>query len=156
MKTTKTLKIALFLFASFSLIYLISCQSSQPESKTVNGIVGRWEYLKTVNPDGTEEFGIIGMEHYYGDGTVIYLNMWLNPFSLDSIPQSQDEIISALQITDGGIGTYETDPENHLLKITLKVSTDTTYIGKPFELKYDIIGDTIVFRDLYYFVRVKE
>ena len=134
---------------------LFSCKPNSPDSEEDYGIVGRWEYLKTVNPDGTEDFRIIGMEHYYSDGTVLYLNMWLNPFSLDSIPASQEKIISALQITDGGRGSYEIDPENNLLTITLIVSTDTAYIGKPFVLKYEIIGDTIIFRDRHYFVRAE-
>ena len=42
------------------------------------------------------------------------------------------------------------------MTITLDVCIDTAYIEKPFDAKYEIIGDTIVFRDIYYFVRVKE
>ena len=156
MKASIRTNITLLFFIVIIITIFISCQTEQIRSEPTDEIVGRWDYLKTVNQDGTEEFGIMGMEHYYQDGTVIYLNMWLNPFSLDSIPQSKDEIISALQITDGGIGTYETDPENNLLKITLRIRTDTIYIDKHFELRYEIIGDTIVFRDKYYFVRVRE
>ena len=141
---------------AFSLLAGLAIGQNSAKSEVQSSIVGRWDYFKTVNPDGSEEYGIMGREHYYSDGTVLYLNMWLNPFSIDSLPKTQKELLSAFQISDGGIGTYEVTPEKNLLRITLDVSTDTAWIGKPFELKYEIIGDTIVFRDLYHFVRVKE
>ena len=96
------------------------------------------------------------MEHYYADGRVIYLNMWMNPFSLDSVPESREELIAAFNVTDGGMGTYELYPEKDSLKITLKTSTDTAWIGKSFEVKYEIIEDTIVFQDKHHFIRVKD
>jgi hypothetical protein len=146
-------KIAIFTYVIF---LLCSCQPISQESKSDIEIVGRWDYLKTVDPDGSEEFGVVGMEHYYTDGTVLYLNMWLDPFSMDSLPKSPEEIMAAHQITDGGIGTYEIDPEKNWLKIHLKVATDTAWFNKSFEFTYKIIGDTIIFRDKYYFVKVKE
>ena len=157
MKTLKPkIRLAAVLSAAALMILSFSCQSGSPDSEADNGIVGRWDYVKTVNPDGTEEFGIIGMEHYYADGTILYLNMWLDPFAMDSLPGSRKEILDALVVTDGGFGSYEFVPENQWLRITLDVCTDTGYIGLPFELKCEIIGDTIVFRDKYFFVKARE
>ena len=157
MKTqVNKINVALLSCASIIVFLFFSCQPSSTDSKVDNGIVGRWEYAKTVNPDGTEVYDMIGMEHYYADGTMIYFIMRLNPFSLDSLPESRDEYIAALVETDGGIGAYKFDPENNMLRIILDVSTDTAYIGKPIEPNCEIFGDTIVFWKKYHFVRVKE
>jgi len=156
MKIQKEINIVLLICCASILAFLNSCQNEQAESETVNEIVGKWEYIKTVRPDGTEEFEMRGIEHYYSDGSMFYLLMFINPFSMDSIPETRNALIAAHTITDGGFGAYKTNPESKLLTITLDVCTDTAYIGKPFEAKYEISGDTIVFRDKYYFVRVRE
>lgn len=148
----KNIRLAAVYSAAVLTFLSFSCQPA-PDSETDNGIVGGWEYFKTVNPDGTEVFDMIGMEHYYADGTMIYLIMRMNPCSLDSIPKSREEILSALVQTEGGFGSYEFDPEDQWLRITLDVCTDTAYIGEPFELKCEIYGDTIIFREKYHFLK---
>jgi len=144
-----------FLSAVVITLFLFSCQPGTPESDREKGIVGRWEYLKTVNSDGTEDYRIMGIEHYYADGRVVYLNMWLQPLSLDSIPKTRDELLTSFDVTDGGMGTYEVNPEKNWLKISLETCTDTALVGKSFELKYEIKEDTMIFRDSHYFIRIK-
>ncbi len=50
--------------------------ASEPAGPEIDPeIVGRWDYQKTVLEDGTEVHNIIGMEHYYADGTAIFANL---------------------------------------------------------------------------------
>ena len=156
MKAPKTLKIALFVCASFITIYLISCQNSQSVSEPTNGIIGKWEYLKSVLPDGSEVKEAIHTEHYYADGSLLFVRMALEPTPLDSFYESADDIKAAYKEIGAGIATYEIDEENSTLSWTSKASSNPDDIGVNYTVEFQIKGDTLIIEGYYYFVRVKE
>jgi hypothetical protein len=126
---------------------------SQPEIDPE--IVGRWDYLKSV-VDGKEVYALVGSEHYYADGKVMFINWHLKPYPMDQVPESSKELAKHHDHYFSGMGTYTTDKENNLLVITPYAVSDTSNLGGFFKVKYEIRGDTIIFVDQYYFTRAEE
>jgi hypothetical protein len=126
-----------------------------PQSEIDPEIVGRWDYLKSV-VDGKEAYALVGSEHYYADGKVIFINWHLKPYPLDQVPESSKELVKHHDHYFSGLGTYTTDRENNLLVITPYALSDTSQLGGSFKVKYEIRGDTIIFVDQYFFTRAKQ
>ena len=124
---------------------LNSCQTKQAESETVNGIVGKWEYFKTVNSDGTEVSDAIHTEHYYDNGSLLWVRMTLNTNSVYSLYDSSDKLKDAFMYCYAGIASYEIDEENNMLSWTDKASSDPDNIGETHKVKFEIDGDTLIF-----------
>jgi hypothetical protein len=119
-------------------------------------IVGRWDYVKTVNEDGSEEYSMIGLEHYYADGTVIFVDMPVKPFAKGKAPNTHEELVAAKLDCWSGLGTFETDKKNNLLSIRTVACNDPESLGESFEVKYEIKGDSIIFEDKYHFKKAKD
>jgi hypothetical protein len=119
-------------------------------------IIGRWDYLKTVKSDGTEEFMNIGREHYYSDGTVIFVNMFVKPYSPYRIPKTHQELATAFESYHSGLGTFETNLHNNVLRIHLISTADTSSLGLIYDFGYKIEDDILIFDDQYYFRRAKD
>lgn len=118
-------------------------------------IVGRWDYLKTLNEDGNEKYSMISMEHYYADGKVMFITMRVTPYALDKVPKTHEELVSALKKYDSGLGIFETNKKNNSLRITRVAGDNRKNLGNAFRVKYKIIGDTLIFDNTYYFIREK-
>ena len=119
-------------------------------------IIGRWDYLKTVRSDGTEELMDIGREHYYPDGTVMFVHMFVKPFSARNIPTTHEELVTAYDSYHSGLGTFETNMYNNVLRIHVISAGDTSSLGLIYDFGYEIKDDIIIFDNTYYFRRVKE
>lgn len=119
-------------------------------------IIGRWDYLRTVGSDGSEELMIIGREHYYSDGTVMFANMLVKPYSMGELPTTHEELVAAYDSYHSGLGTFETNLENNVLRIKIISTRDTSSLGVIYDFKYEIQDDIIIFDDTHYFKRVNE
>jgi hypothetical protein len=106
--------------------------------------------------DGKEVYALVGSEHYYADGKVMFVNWHLKPYPLDQVPETSRELAKHHGHDFSGMGTYTTDRENNLLVITPYAVSDTSQLGGSFKVKYDIRGDTIIFVDQYFFTRAKQ
>jgi hypothetical protein len=126
-----------------------------PQSEIDPEIVGRWDYLKSV-VDGKEVYALVGSEHYYADGKVIFINWHLKPYPLDRVPETSKELAKHHDHYFSGMGTYTTDKENNLLAIEMLAVNDTAYLGATAKVRYEIRGDTIIFMDQYYFTRAEQ
>ena len=119
--------------------------SQTPSNSNIDpDIIGGWEYFKSVNEDRTEIAELVAIEHYYADGKVTYLGMWLTPFSLNAVPENADELREAFKGGLTGLGTFETDQVNQIIHFKIRASSDSTEIGSTFEVPYKIIGDGII------------
>jgi hypothetical protein len=85
----------------------------------------------------------------------MFVNMRITPYTLDKIPNTHEELVSALKKYDSGLGTFETNKKNNRLWITRVAGGNPKGLGTAFSVKYEIIGDTIIFDNTYYFVREK-
>ena len=149
------MKRALLILSFFLLTGIVIGQGiSKPEIDPE--IVGRWDYVKTVNEDGSEEYSVIGLEHYYADGTVIYVDMPVKPFAKGEAPDTHEELVAAKKDYWTGLGTFETDKKNNLLKIRRVACGNPEGLGESFEVKYVIKDDIIIFADKYYFRKVTD
>lgn len=119
-------------------------------------IIGRWDYLKTVGSDGSEELMIIGREHYYSDGTFMFANMLVKPYSKDELPTTHEELVAAYERYHSGLGTFETNLENNVLRIKIISTSDTSSLGLIYDFKYEIKDNIIIFDDTHYFRRVND
>lgn len=148
------MKKLLFVFIGLILIAGAFCQGTAKQQIDPE-IVGRWDYLKTVNEDGSEEFNMIGLEHYYADGTVIYIDMWVKPYEKGNKPDTHEELAAARGKYSTGLGTFETEKDNNLLRIRTVACTNPDGMGNSYEVKYEIKGDVIIFDGKYYFTRAR-
>ncbi len=119
-------------------------------------IIGRWDYVKSVDENGLEERKIIGREHYYADGTVMFVDMMVKPYTFYNFPKSHEELVAARYEYFSGLGTFETDIAHHVLRIKLISTGDPGQLGVVFDLNYVIDQDVIIFDNQHYFQRVKD
>jgi hypothetical protein len=143
-------------FFTFLLFAGVAIGQGVPKPEIDPQIVGRWDYAKTVNEDGSEEYNMIGLEHYYADGTVIYIDMSVRPYAKGDAPNTHEELVAAKVEYWTGLGTFETDKKNNLLRIRNVACDDPDGLGESFEVKYEIKGDIIIFENKYHFKRAKD
>jgi len=142
----------LFVFlASYAANYGSSVRVNEPELEKEAGkdhpIVGRWEYVKTIRPDGSEIVELIITEHYYSDGTLLYVNVWLTPQPVNEFPDSPEEIKSNFKQGFGGIATYkiEKGKEKDKLSYTVVASTQMEKIGSAPSIDIKVDKDILIF-----------
>lgn len=135
-------KIVIFFLLSF--VFLAS--SSALDGKD-HPIVGKWEYVKTILPDGSEVINLIAIEHYYSDGTFLYVNAWLKPQPINEFSNSPEEIKNILQTAIGAIATYkiEKGKEKDTLTYTVATSTKVEDMGKSVSVEIKVTEDTLIF-----------
>ena len=138
----------LILFTGISFCQVRSIANNDPD------LIGGWEVFKAINDDGTEVRNSIAIEHYYECGKVIYVGMWIKPMPLDKFSDDPKVLSKAFKSGLTGLGTFESDKENGVIKFNIIASADSTAIGNKFEVSYKITGDTIIWGDKYYAVRI--
>lgn len=153
MKTLKTFSITI-LFIFPIIFMLMNCKKTSKEGITLP-IVGKWEYIKSVQEDGKETFDGVAFEHYYEDGTFSYHNMFLNSVPLDSAPTDPVGYKNLFTKYDAGFGTYTVDNKNNAIVATHLGHTNPENIGKVLNFPFKFSGDTLIFWDKHYFVRVE-
>jgi hypothetical protein len=102
--------------------------------------------VKTILPDGSEVFNVIATEHYYSDGTLLFVNLYLTPQPVNEFSNSPEEIKNNFQGAYGGIATYkiEKGKEKDILTYTLVASTNVESIGKTVSVEIKVAEDTII------------
>jgi hypothetical protein len=110
-------------------------------------IVGKWEYVKTILPDGSEVFELIATEHFYSDGTLLFVNVWLNPLPVKEFSNTRENIESNLKSTTGGIATYtiEKGKERDRLTYTIVNSTRMNDMGVSHSIDIKVDKDTFIY-----------
>jgi hypothetical protein len=88
-------------------------------------IVGKWEYVKTIFPDGSEVINLIATEHFYSDGTLLFVNVWLKPQTVNEFTNTPEEIEDNLTSTIGAIGSYKIEKKKEKDKLTYNIITST-------------------------------
>jgi len=150
-------KNVIFLLLSF--VFLTSPAASfgstqlgnEPESEKETGkdhpIVGRWEYEKTIRPDGSEVVELIITEHYYADGTLLYINVWLTPQPVHEFSDSREEIKKNFKQGYGGIASYniEKGKDKDRLTYTVDASCNKEKIGSSPSIDITVDEDTLIF-----------
>ena len=103
--------------------------------------------MKTILPDGGEVIDLIAAEHYYSDGTLLYVNVWLTPQAVNEFSYSSEEIKSNFKSGSGGIATYKTEKgkEKDKLTYTVFASTNLDNIGKSVSVEIKVTEDTLIF-----------
>lgn len=152
MKRTGFLFLLSFIFlASYASINGSSERGNELESIKEDGkdhpIVGRWEYVKTIRPDGSEVIELIATEHYYADGTFLYVNVYLTPHLLNEFSNSPEEIKRNYKSGYGGIGNYKIEKrkEKDILTYTRVASTQMEKIGNSVSIEIKVDKDTLIF-----------
>ena len=152
-------KLVFLLFVSFPVLASYSyghgfseaVKDSNPEEKTGidHPIVGKWEYVKTILPDGSEVVDLVATEHFYSDGTILFVNIWLNPQPLDEFSNTPEGIKENFNHATGGIATFtiEKGEEKDRLSYTVLTSTKIEDIGNTYSIDIKVDNDTFV----YYF-----
>ncbi len=112
--------------------------------------IGQARKLPEIDPQ------IIGREHYYADGTVMFVDMMVKPYTFYNFPKSHEELVAARSEYFSGLGTFETDIAHHVLRIKLISTGDPGQLGVVFDLNYVIDQDVIIFDNQHYFQRVKD
>jgi hypothetical protein len=112
-------------------------------------IVGKWEYVKTIRPDGSEVIHVIATEHYYSDGTLLFVNIFLNPQPVKEFSNTIEEIKNNRKSAMGGIGTYSIEKGKEKDKLTYNIVTSTRMkdMGKSNSVEIKVDKDTFI----YYF-----
>ena len=151
-------KISVFLLLSF--IFLITWSSDNGPSWAVkesysdgksgidHPIVGKWEYVKTILSDGSEVIDMIGTEHFYSDGTGLYVDVFINPQPVNELPLSPEEIKSNFVAGYGGISTYEIEEgkERDKLIFLNVLNTDKQYIdNETHSIEFYMNEDTLIY-----------
>ena len=110
-------------------------------------IVGKWEYVKTILPDGSEVINLIATEHYYSDGTFLFVNVWLTSQPVNEFSNTIDEIKSNFKNGYGSIATYEIEKgeEKDKLTYTVITSSDKERIGRSTTVDISVDKDTLIF-----------
>lgn len=130
----------------FSIMYLATYAHEKGKD---HPIVGKWEYVKTILPDGSEVIDLIATEHFYSDGTLLFVNIWLNPIPVDKYSGTPEEIKNNQKSTIGGIGTYTMEKGDLKDKLTYKIvsSTKMKDMGQSNSVAIEVDKDTLI----YYF-----
>jgi hypothetical protein len=136
-KTVVLLLLSFMVFASYS--------KEKPGKD--HPIVGRWEYVKTILPDGSEVIDLIATEHYYSDGTLLYVNVWLSPQAKKEFSNTIEEVKSNFKSGYGGIATYKVEKgeEKDKLTYTVATSSDKEQIGRSTAVDITLDKDTLIF-----------
>lgn len=131
----------------FFLLSIVFFASSSASNGKDHPIVGKWEYVKTILPDGSEVINAIATEHYYSDGTLLYVNAWLTPQPVNEFSNSPEEIKNNIQTVVGAIGTYKIDKGNEMDKLTYTSAISTTMenMGKSNSVDIKVSEDTLIF-----------
>jgi len=144
-------KIAVLFLLSFSVLASYPNDKEFSEEKTGidHPIVGKWEYVKTILPGGNEVINLFATEHFYSDGTLLFVNVWLYHQSPDEFSGSPEEIKENFKHASGGIATYRIEKGNQKDKLvyTLVASTNKEDIGKSWSVDIKVEKDTFI----YYF-----
>lgn len=131
----------------FFLLSIVFLAFSSAGNGKDHPIVGKWEYVKTILPDGSEVIDGIATEHYYSDGTLLYVNVWLTPQAVNEFSSSPEEIKSNFKSGSGGIATYkiEKGKEKDKLTYTVVASTNVEGTGKSVSVEIKVTEDTLIF-----------
>ena len=134
----------LVILVSFSIIFLAAYANDKGKD---HPIVGKWEYVKTILPDGSEVIDLIATEHFYSDGTLLFVNVWLNPIPADKYTGTPEEITNNQKSTIGAIGTYTIEKGNEKDKLTYHIVTCTRMkdMGQSNSVKIEVDGDTFIY-----------
>ena len=125
----------------------VGLASYSNDNGTDHPIVGKWECVKTILPDGSEVVDLIATEHYYADGTLLFVNLWLNPQPVEEFSNTPEEIEKNLKNAYGAICTYtiEKGEEKDRLTYTFVNSTRTEDMGTSHSVDIKVNGDTLIF-----------
>lgn len=152
MKKSVILVLTLFVFfANYAANDDHSESPGDPQSgKEINKnhpIVGKWEYVKTIRPDGSEIVNLSATEHYYSDGTLLYVNVHLTPLPINEFSSTPEKIKSNFKSGYGGIATYEIEKgkERDKLTYTRIACTQMEKIGNSVSVEIKIDKDTLIF-----------
>lgn len=131
----------------FLLSFMVLASYSKEKPGKDNPIVGKWEYVKTILPDGSEVIDLIATEHYYSDGTLLFVNVWLNPQPVNEFSKTTEEIKNNLQSAYGAIGTYSLENGKEKDKLTYNIVTSTRMkdMGKSNSVDIKVDKDTLIF-----------
>ena len=131
----------------FLLSFLVLASYSKEEHRKDNSIVGKWEYVKTILPDGSKVIDLIATEHYYSDGTLLFVNVWLNPQPVNEFSKTTEEIKNNLKSAYGAIGTYSLENGKEKDKLTYNIVTSTRMkdMGKSNSVDIKVDKDTLIF-----------
>lgn len=110
-------------------------------------IVGKWEYVKTILPDGSEVVNLIATEHYYSDGTLLFVNIWLKPQAVNEFKNTPEKIESNHRSAYGAIATYSIEKGNERDRLTYNIvnSTRTKDMGTSNSVDVKVDKDTLIF-----------
>lgn len=120
---------------------------SEKAVNKVHSIVGKWEYVKTIRPDGSEIVNLSATEHYYADGTLLYVNVNLSPQPINEFSNTPEEIKSNFKSGYGGIATYRIEKglEKDKLTYTRIACTQMEKIGNSVSVEIKVDKDTLIF-----------
>ncbi len=120
---------------------------SEERTEIDHPIVGKWEYVKTILPDGSEVINLVATEHYYSDGTLLFVNLWLYPKPLDEFSNSPEELKDSFDHGVGGIATYtiEEGEEKDRLSYTVNAFTNVEDIGNTWSVDIKVEKDTFIY-----------
>jgi hypothetical protein len=137
--------------ASYAANNGLSERVNEPELRKEAGkdhpIVGKWEYVKTILPDGKEVINLIATEHYYSDGTALWVNVSLTPQPINEFSSSPEEIKDNYKHGNGGIGTYTIEKGNAKDKYIYKniACSLKEKTGKSWSIEFKVDRDMLVF-----------
>lgn len=150
----KSVILVLLLFVFFATFDASADRSEKPgEPKSENevsidhSIVGKWEYVKTIRPDGSEIVELSATEHYYSDGTLLYVNIHLTPQPINEFSNTPEEIKSNFKKGYGGIATYKIEKGRERDMLTYKriACTQMEKIGNSVSVEINVDKDTLIF-----------
>ena len=124
-----------------------SITESEKEAAKDHPIVGRWEYVKTIQPDGNEVINLIATEHYYADGALLYVDVWLTPQPVNEFSDLPEDIKNNFKNGCGGIATYKIEKGNEKDRLSYKViaSSQMDHIGNSTGIDFKVEKDTLIF-----------
>jgi hypothetical protein len=140
-------KITICFLLSFLVLTSYSAITGSPGGEIDHPIVGKWEYEKTILPDGSEVIDLVAREHYYADGTLLYVNVWLTPQPVDEFSNTPEEISNSFKLGVGAIATYKIEKGKEKDKLHYKVvaSTKAENTGNSVSVEIKVEKDTIIF-----------
>jgi hypothetical protein len=129
------------------LSFIILASKAEDRTTIDHPIVGKWEYVKTILPDGSEVVDLIATEHYYSDGTLLFVNLWLSPQPVEEFSNTPEEIEKNLINAYGGMCTYTIEKEEEKDRLTYEFvnSTRTEDMGTSHSVDIKVNGDTLIF-----------
>lgn len=152
MKKSVIFVLSLFVFIATYAAYDDNSESpgelkSEKELNKEHPIVGKWEYVKTIRPDGNEIVNLSATEHYYSDGTLLYVNVHLTPQPINEFSNTPEKIKSNFKSGYGGIATYRIEKgiEKDKLTYTRTACTQMEKIGDSVSVEIKVDKDTLIF-----------